>query len=160
MNPSQSSLLILACVGLLLASCSDKGSPVETTDPLGRFVVDSFSAACTVKTNPANDSLWAYVSYIFSYHFEGLPGTINNFGLEVVDYIGMALYIDYGYPDSVYKIYTWSAGFWLRDSLSGIDTVTIRCGVSGPFWNPRGQEPRFLGSFSWSDERRVAVWRD
>src|SRR5437867_1299774 len=135
MTKSKSGSITLIFTSLFASSCTDKGSPVQVIDPIGKFVVDSFSPACTVMTNPINDSLWTYVSCILTYHFEVLPGSVTDFGFVVVDYIGMGLNVTPAYPDSLGLIYSWlSSGFWIKDSLSGIDSVTVQCGLNGPFW--------------------------
>lgn len=144
---------------IALQGCTDLGTTPEPKTAVGKFVVDSFDVACTVKTNPNNDSLWAYFPYTLIYHFEGLPGTINHFTIWAVNREGMGMFIDYAYPDSVNKRYTWSFGFWARSALVNVDSVDVNCSLSGPFWNYPGEFQGFAGSFEWNTTKRVPVRR-
>jgi len=151
-----STVILLA---IIIGGCSDIGTSPEEEALTGSFVMDSYSVACTVKVNPINDSLWAYLPFTLRYHFEGWPGTINYFTIWAENYEGTGLHLDYAYPDSVGKIYIWSSGFWVRNALIDVDTLTVQCYLNGPFWNSKGEEPRFLGGFEWTNRQRIPVHR-
>jgi hypothetical protein len=67
--------------------------------------------------------------------------------------------IDYAHPAPADTVYTWSYSFWVRSPLTDIDTVEVRCSLSGTFWSADSTVPRFLGTFEWKNETRTAVHR-
>jgi hypothetical protein len=147
---------ILLILLFFIVGCSNQNSLTES-EYKGEFVVESYSVVDSVKINPINDSLWTYISFDLKYQFRVWPGTINRFTIAAINYSGMSLNLDYAYPDSVNKFYKWSYGYWLHDSLEGIDSITVITNISGAFWNPENTEPRFLGEYKWEDQRRIQV---
>ena len=148
-----------ALIGLILITliigCSDTGTYSISDNISGKFVVDSYVVACSMKVNPTSDSLWGYLPVILKYHFKFWPGTINNINITIVSIgeFGMDLY--YADPKPIGTEYTWSYGFWIHNSLSDINTVEVYCNVSGVF----GTNGIFFGTFNWRNKQILPVHR-
>jgi hypothetical protein len=149
-------------VTLLIPGCNDLGPVSESSGSneipkAGQLFVDGFSVACTAKVNPRNDSLQAYFPVTLQYHFEGSPGSVSLLAFEFGDEFGLYIYTDGPFPDSIEAPTTFTQGFWTNTKLAQLDSVVVRCRMSGEYCGRINDKQHVIGSFEWKDERKIPV---
>jgi hypothetical protein len=151
-------------VALVLAGCKDMGPVSEShgtseIPKAGQLFVDAYSIACTVKVNPRNDSVQAYFPMTLGYHFEGGPGWVSLLAVEFGEDLGVYINIDGPFPDSIEAPVTITQGFWTNTHLAHLDSVVVRCRLSGEYCGRIDGEPRVIGTFEWKDERKIPIYK-
>ena len=155
-----------ACFAVVVAfsivGCDDLGLVSESSSSTeipkaGQLFVDEFSIACTAKVNPRNDSLQAYFPVTLRYHFEGSPGSVSLLVIEFGEHLGVYIHFDGPFPDSIEAPAGLKQGFWTNNELAQLDSVVVRCRMSGVYCGRIDGEPQAIGSFEWKDERKIAV---
>ncbi|HSP88104.1 MAG TPA: hypothetical protein VLN45_08215 [Ignavibacteriaceae bacterium] len=139
-------IIIIGCNKDELTSVNIKGE--------GKFKVDTLEYLIEKGIAP-NDSLWNYVEYTVAYHYENYRGTLNNITFILSDSIGIALNIDYAYPDSINKIISWTDKLWLGKALKTGDSVKVECSMSGAFWEEINSEVKFVDTFKWQSQQLI-----
>ncbi len=151
--------MVLTSIGLYGCGDLGKNAPSEVGSPpvlaSGKFVVDEYSVECEAKVNPRNDSLQAWFPVKLRYHFEGSPGSVSTVTLLFDNQLGV-LAID-GWPDSVGAIRSLTPSFWTTTQLAQKESVLVECRLGGCYANYVDGNPQATESWTWSDERRVAV---
>ena len=141
-----------------LAPVSESNSSTEIPKA-GKLFVDEFSIACTAKVNPRNDSLQAYFPVNLRYHFEDGPGVVSLLVIEFGEHLGVHIYFDGPFPDSIGPPAGLKQGFWTNNQLAQVDSVVVRFRMSGVYCGRIDGEPQAIGSFEWKDERKIPVVR-
>jgi hypothetical protein len=156
------SLLLSA---IMLQGCADLGpasNTHETQEPglvSGKFVVDEFAAACSVKVMQGDGSVRAYIPLTVRYHFEGSPGSIGKVIVSPTGYMATNLNISPVGPDSIGTSRLFANSFRVSSTLEGVDSIVVHCAVGGAYWNGTSGEARPIGTFDWSTDKRIAVSR-
>lgn len=147
----------------MATGCRDFGSNPPSNGPAGdqtaagKFVVDQFAVECTVKVNPSTSSLQACFPWRVKYHFEGQPGSVFNMGFTPVGFLSTYVFASPASPDSVGRVYSMSSEFRTNSSLAQMDSVVVRFGLGGVYWDRVDGKERTYGSFDWSVEKTLPV---
>jgi hypothetical protein len=149
---------LCAILFTVLTGCSDLGT--QPTEP--EFVVNSYAPTCTVKFNPARDSLGVYLSCLIKAHFERSRGVLSviqvNVGDRAGNHGGIFATIDYGMYLAPDEVITWLEETWLKSNFSQVGVVDVQITLQGAFF--RADSPHtYLGTFEWKDQRTIPVVR-
>lgn len=151
-------LTTLMILVIFMMGCDDSGNNIVKFNGEGKFKVDTLSYSIGEDIAP-NDSLWNYVEYNLSFHFENYMGTLNSLVFVFDDSIGRGLNLDYAYPDPADKIFSWKEKLWLQKRLNNNDSVKINCGMSGAFWERVNTIYQSVGTFNWQRENIIYYTR-
>ncbi len=155
--------LLFFFILILINNCSDDKNPVINEKLPDLFVVDSFNTSITIKNNTDYDSLWAFFSYSFQYHFENRPGVITKFYIRIEEEYGQGMNINPVVPPfPIDKKMEISFDFWERYDFLGLDSVKIECEVSGSFltYDENNVNLHINDPFTWSNIKRIPVIRE
>ncbi|HCY76644.1 MAG TPA: hypothetical protein DHV28_12060 [Ignavibacteriales bacterium] len=139
---------------IFMMGCEDSGTNIAKFNGEGIFKVDTLSYNIG-EGIASNDSLWNYVEYNLSFHFENYSGTLNSIVFVFDDSIGRGLNLDYAYPESANKIFSWKEKLWLQKRLNNNDSVKISCGMSGAFWERVNNNFISVDTFNWQRENTI-----
>jgi hypothetical protein len=152
-------------VASMIIGCRDLGSNPSSGDlvgeqsVMGKFVVDSYAIECTVKVNPATNSLQACFPWTVKYHFEGRPGSVFTMVFVPVGYLSTNVFISPVFPDSTGRIFGTSSQFWTNSSLAQLDSIPVRFSLSGEYWDRVDRQEQTYGSFEWGVNKTLPIRR-
>ena len=139
-------ILVIGCEKNELVTADFKGKGIFKVDTLEYLIKQDIAP---------NDSLWNYVEYSLTYHFENYRGTLNSVVFVLNDSIGRGLNIDYAYPDSANKIISWKEKLWLGKRLNDEDSVKVEYNMSGAFWEEINNTFQFVDTFKWQSQQII-----
>ena len=142
---------------IFLVNCTQDNSPISMTCPTdGEFIMDTYSFTATVQTHPDYDSLWCYLSYSFTYHYENVPGNWLSRVLQVKDYHWSRLFITPAGLESPNVTKKWEETQWLRDDMNGVDSLYIIV----VFYGVLEAGTDCAEGFEWTQSTTIPIVRD
>ena len=142
-------IILAITISFLFLSCEENSDPISPSTLKPKFVVDTLD----IIANP--DSVQAKLVY----HFEGLPGYIGSFLVEVY-YSGHILSygINPNYPiDTVGQYYTKYNQFSLYYTPAIGFTTYAKCVITGSYVNVTETGWSEFERFTWSDSSSIVI---
>lgn len=133
-----------------------KSNVVSNFPSNANFVVDTLIPSISIEAY--HDSVrWARVYCIVKYHYTEFSGTLENLSFSYLeinsDFDNKPKTPD---PKNVFK--RWDGGFWIRDSLVNIDTLTIDLTMRGLLYKDTVQSDP-VGTFTSKSTVRSLIIR-
>ena len=152
----RSSQIIIALSMLSIFIGCPKSNITGSFPSNANFVVDSTNISISIERY--HDSVqWARVYCIVKYHFTQFAGTLENLSFAYMD-TSSEFINKSNSPEPPNIVKRWDGGFWIRDSLVNIDTVTMNLTMRGLFYHDTVQsEPS--GTFNSQRTMRIPIIR-
>ena len=138
---------------LYLIGCGEED--MVQSKPSQKIVVDEFSAIANVQFR-GNEKETKF-DYLIKYHFLDGCGSIEKVTFNVINYIRAVNYRQLE-PTPMGMIATKEYWFWIADTLSARDSVTLTCTMNGTFYEPVDCSI-VTDSLEWTDSIVVAIQR-
>jgi len=163
-------LLLFGIIIFIIAGCKKESNPVSTdidnhsSSAKDSIVVDNFFVIDSMKLN-ANvnydyliDSVITIVSVILACHFIEMSGTVDGISMTVINY-GRVLILEPPAPIPAGRKLLYDPDFRFWDTFTGQDSIFIRLGIGGRFWEKKDSITTYYGQFSYKDSAWVKIQR-
>lgn len=122
------------------------------------FVIDSMKLNANVKYDYLTDSVITIVSVILACHFIEMSGTVDGISMSVINY-GRVLILEPPAPIPAGRQLLYDPDFRFWDTFTGQDSIFIRLGIGGRFWEKKDSLTTYYGQFSYKDSMWVQLQR-
>jgi hypothetical protein len=138
---------------LFIIGCKKDSNPISTASTDPAFVVDNMKISSIVKTDTTTGSPSTFISVGMVFHFSGRPGSLDGISVSTGDIVIDEIFEPVA-PTSIDLQRSESYEFKFRNIFLGQDSIFIRYGFGGRFWERKDTTIIDYGTFSIKD----SVW--
>jgi hypothetical protein len=150
-------VVTLLLVSVLVFGCSIDESITNVSNSPA-FVIDALKISATVNTDSSSASRGTNFPMNLAFHFVGVPGSLDGISFST-DSLGIELIFEPYAPTPVGLTVSFTPEFRNPSTFPGQDSVLVRVGFGGRFWEKANATVIDHGGFSTRDSMWIQIQR-